>query len=195
MPDLDPTHLVTPEARLAFPALFEPKPVQQGSDKLKFQATILLPPGTDLAPFKRAMAAAARNQWGDKIPKGLKNWGPRSCEEREHLEGFDEGWFFFSVKSNPDRRPAVVDQALRDILDPNKVYGGCWCKFHINAYAYDRPDGKGITFGLNGVQLIRDDTRFDGRVDSTSLFTPVAGFADNSGSDKPSASEIDDLFG
>ncbi len=44
----------------------------------------------------------------------------------------------------------------------------------MTAYAWDHPSGgKGVSFSLNNVQLVREDERFDGRKKAEEMFGEV----------------------
>lgn len=171
---LGPEHVITQPVRLAFPALFEPKPVtrEAGAD-LKYQAVMLLPPDYDLGPLKAAMMAAAKAEWGGKIPALAPDKNPiKPCEGKSHLKGYEPGWHYVNLKS--EYQPSVVDERLQDVIDASKVFAGCWCRFHVNAYAYNHPvGGKGISFGLNSVQFVRPDERLDNQRSGRDVFTPI----------------------
>lgn len=169
---LGPEHVITEPVRLAFPALFEPKPVMRGSDELKYQATMLLPPDFDMAPLKAAMMAAAKAEWGGNIPKLDPAKAPiKDCAAKSHLAGYEPGWHYVNLKSQ--YQPSVVDERLQEVIDPSRVFAGCWVRFHVNAYAYNNQFGKGISFGLNAVQFVRADERLDGRTSGKDVFTPI----------------------
>ena len=201
----DPTSLVTPPVRLAFPALFEPKPVAKGNPQKKYQAVLLIPPSVDLKPFLEACKATMIEKWGKVEKVKAANNPIKKCEDKE-LDGYEPGWHYINVKSN--YMPTVVDQRRQPILDPEQVYAGCWVRVAINAFAWNHDQGgKGVSFGLNAVQFIRDDTRLDGRKEATDLFDEVE-VADDSADDddekpakgkggKRAADEDDagDLFG
>lgn len=167
---MKPTELVTPPVRLAFPALFEPRPVFKGADEKKYQAVLLLPPGTNMQPFAAAMKAAMLEEWKE-VPKLRPDKQPvRPCVG--DYAGFDEGWHFIRVSSK--YMPTVVDQRRQEVIDRERVYPGCWVRVHINAFAWShQTGGKGVSFGLNAVQLVRDDERLDGRKKPEDLFDPI----------------------
>lgn len=206
--ELGPTHVITPPVRLAFPALFEARAVSNDPDAAeKYMATLLIPPGVDLRPFHDAIKAAMLEKWS-KVLKLPPEKNPIKDAETKDLDGYDEGWFFINTKSN--YAPQVVDQKRQDVIDPDRVYAGCWCRFHINAYAYDHPKGgKGVSFGLNAVQIVRDDTRLDGRKSASEVFgdveveddspppkgKPAAGKRAAAPVADSEADDIEDLFG
>lgn len=172
---LPPGHLLTPEVRLSFPALFKPKAKFKGdtSGELTYQATLLIPPNTNLSLFIEAMKAAIFTKWEKNITIPAKNNPIHDCAEKAQFEGYDEGWHFIACHS---KRPVgVVDRNGVPVSDADAVYPGMWIKAYINAYAWDHPaKGKGVSFGLNGVQLVRDGDRFGAKaVDVTEVFEPL----------------------
>lgn len=169
---LSKLEIVTPPLRLAFPALFEPKPTVKGGDDLKFQCVCLVPPDVDMAPFYACVRAAMQEKWGKVIQLPSRNNPIKACEEKLHIDGYEEGWRYISVKSK--YRPAVVDQARQEIIDTDRIFPGCWCRFHLNAFCWDHPQGgKGVSFSLNAVQLVREDRRLDGRRAVSEVFDPI----------------------
>jgi hypothetical protein len=172
-PSLGSTEIVTQPVRLAFPALFEPKPVSKGSDKEKYQAVLLLPPSYDIKPLKAALKAACIDRWG-KVPEMRPDKiGLKPCSEKANApDGYDDGWFYINTKS--EYQPQVVDERLNPVIDPEKVYAGCFVRAHINAFAYDHEQGgKGVSFGLNSIQFVRSGERLDGRKKASEVFDAV----------------------
>lgn len=186
--NLKDTEVLTVPCRLAFASLFKPTPVHPTTpDKLAYQATILIPKGTDLAPFSAAIKAAMIAQWGKPIALEGNGMPLKACDSKSY-SGFEPGWF--SLKAKSKFPPQVVDQAKRQVLgvDPNtrgdaladalpaaeaRVYAGCWCRFYIGAFAWDNKAGKGVSFNLNAVQLVRDDARLDGRKSADDIFDAI----------------------
>lgn len=189
MPQLSATEVVTQPCRLAFPALYEPKPRFTGNERLTYQATLLLPPDFDLTPLHEALKAAMLAKWNkvEKLPADMNPIHP--CANKEHLDGYLPGWKYISVHS--DYQPAIVDGRLQAITDPKMIYPGCWCRFHINAYAWVFTGRKGVSFGLNGVQFVRDDERLDGRKAVSDVFDSIEGESPSSASSAAGSSLFD----
>lgn len=181
----------TPEVRLAFPALFEPKPRSKDKPDVKtFQAVLLIPPSVKKELFTNAIKAAMIEKWGKVIPLPASKNPLRDCAEKPGLAGYEAGWTYINTHSK--FKPGVVDRLLVPVTDPSKVYPGMWVKAHINAFVWDHPTGgKGVSFGLNAIQLVRDDERLDGRVDATALFEPLDAPAPTSGTE---GGDTEDLF-
>lgn len=180
----NPLRVVTEPCRLAFPCLREPKPRYHDSPRLTYQATLLLPPDFNLAPIAAVMKAAMMKKWG-KVIKLKPNYNPiRNCDEKEELEGYDEGWRYINTHSG--YRPDLVTIGAEPTTDFEMFYPGCWCKFALDTFAWDKPKvGQGVSFSLTAIQFFEDDDRFDNRVSAKDLFTPieVEGGQQSSGSD------------
>jgi len=163
--------IVTGPVRLSFPSLFEKKATFRGSDKTAYQASLLLPPDMDLGPFQACMKAAMEDKWGKviKLP-AAKN--PIKDAAEKDLDGYDEGWHFMNVKSG--YAPSVLDQRRQEIIDPERIFAGCWVRVHLTAWAWSHETGgKGISFSLNSVQLVREGERLDGRRAATDVFDDI----------------------
>jgi len=190
----DPMSIVTPPVRLAFPALFEPKPVAKGNATLKYQAALLLPPSFDLKVLYECVKAAMLDKWGKIVKIAARNNPIKLCDEKE-LDGYEPGWHFLNVKSN--FAPTVVDEKRQEIIDPERIFAGCWVRAALNAFAWDHTQGgQGVSFGLNAIQLVRKDTRLDGRKGATDLFDEIAVEDDSApGKAKGAADDAAELFG
>jgi len=187
--ELPPTEIVTEPCRLSFPALFEPKPVMKGSDDKKFMATLLLPPDVDLGPLFVCARAAMVDKFGKVIKLPARANPIKECAEKD-LAGYEDGWHYINAKSG--YRPSVVDAKMQEVLDPDRVYAGCWCRFHLQAFAWDHPvGGKGVSFSLSAVQLVRDDERLDGRRQATDVFEPLEVEADEGAA----SADAEEMFG
>lgn len=155
--------LITPKARLAFPALFEAR--SYNNQPAKFSATLVFDKAAQATPefakLKAAAGAAAKAKFGDKIPKTLKS--PfRDGEEKDGVAGFNEDDVFINITSK--RKPRVVDRnkvdgKFPDITDEDRVYPGCYVRASVSVYAYDKDGGKGVAFGMNNVQFLDDGER------------------------------------
>lgn len=159
------TFFVTPAARIAFPALFKMKPryskVKAGEEvKMAYQCTLLFPPGTDFKPFLAAAKAAMVATWDEVKPfDALEHFPLKKCDDKPNPpRGYDPGWV--ELATNNTRRVVVTDRRGNVVTDEEAVYGGMWVRANLNAWAWK--SGDGISFGLNGIQIIRDDEPFAG---------------------------------
>ena len=176
---LQPTDVLTPDARLSFPSLFVATTTLD-SKVPKFSCTLLLPPDTDLKPFKIALKRAAVEEWGEKIPPALK-LSLHACETYPYpngrYAGYDDGWHF--IRCSSKYRAPIVNRGNIPVTDEEQVYPGMWVRALVNAYAWVHPSGgRGVSFGLKAIQLVRDGERLDGRVDAANVFTPLEDLGD-----------------
>jgi hypothetical protein len=167
--------IITPTVRLAFPALFEPKPVIKGDPRLKYQATLIIANEKDLAPIQKL----AEDTWKAKFPgKPFPKIGKKGCpihgadEMSEEVAGFPEGSFF--IRTSSKFPPGVADRSAERIFDREQVYAGCYVRVRLSAYAYEHETGgRGVSFSLDAVQKVKDGERLDGRVDVEDIFDPI----------------------
>lgn len=161
-----PTQAVmTPEAMLSYPNLFEPRVAEEGK-KPTFDCALVFAPGADLAKLRAAAGAAAKDRWGDKAG-GMFKAGQLKFPFREDAEdkGYPAGSVFINVRTT--RKPGIVsiyagpDGKPQQITDPDQVYPGCFVRATVRAFAYENSGNKGVSFALNNVQKLRDGERLD----------------------------------
>ena len=180
--------IVTSEVRFAFVNLFKPRKNDQGKEK--FGVTLLFPhpsklSGADLAAYNTCISTmkaqaqqAVKEKWGDKIPAGLRT--PfRDQGDKTEYAGYEAGAVFMNVTS--EQRPEVVDATVQPIIEPAKIYSGCYGRVSLRAFAYDNSGNKGVSFGLQNVQKLRDGEPLGGRGPATADFQPVAAAAGATG--------------
>jgi hypothetical protein len=174
-------NLVTPHFRAAFISVFKATSMKNAdgtTNKPKFSVRAAFPPGANLAPLKKEAELAAKEKWGDKIPKTLRS--PfRTNEELENpIVGIGDDWVIMSFSANEDRRPGIVDAKNQDIIADHEeqVYSGAWFRAQVRAFAYETAGNKGVSFGLQNVQKIKDDDPLGhGRIPASKAFEPVEG--------------------
>lgn len=173
---------VTPVFRLSFPALFEPKAMDDG--KPKYGVSAVWTPGkftdADKKKWKKVKALLDeasmerfKKHWKD-LPANFKK-GLRDGAEKAELEGYGEGTCFANLTSL--MRPGVVDRD-REPIGPeqgnaDEIYPGCYCRATITAYSYDKK-GKGVALGLQNIQKVADGDRLDSRTDAAEDFEDEA---------------------
>lgn len=182
-------NIITPEFRAAFVGLFKataPKDNPNGAKKYSMRAVFM--PESDLATLKEQAKIAAEEKWGaGKVPKTIRS--PfRTNEELENpIPGVPDDAVVMTFSANEDRRPGVVDKNLQDIIDDSEVYSGAWFRAQVRAYAYDNAGNKGVSFGLQNVQKLRDDEPLGrGKVPASKAFEAFGG-----GSSKSAANLFD----
>jgi hypothetical protein len=193
---LSSLHVLTPPCRLSFPSLFTPTLKFAGladtPENKAFQATLLIPPDVDLAIFTNALEAAMHETWGKSIePKFpvIRACAGKETSDGKPYAGYADGWHY--IRAANRKPPQVVDQALQPVLGSipagagpeekaaafaaaeSRVFAGCWCRFLLRAYGWTN-QGRGVSFSLEAVQLVREDERLGGgAVDARNVFEPV----------------------
>ena len=167
----------TPQARLSFPHLFTAE-LNDLSGKMEYSTVALFPKGADLSEMKAAAQAAVVAKWGSdpaKWPSPLKSPFRDQGEggRADKYSGYEAGATFVTFKSQ--NRPGVVDVNVKAVIDPSRVYAGVWAIIHTNCYAYDNKGNRGVAFGLEHVQVIKDDEPLDGRTKVEGAFKAIAG--------------------
>lgn len=173
----DKIQLTTPAFIASFPNLFKARK-NDLSDKLEYSVMALFPPKADLSNIEEAIEQAMTDQFGENKKKWPKGWrNPlRDIEERRNEEGAlpagcVEGMKFMNMKSQ--YAPGIVDGNLEEVIDPEEIYPGVVLKASITAYAYDMKANKGVAFGLDAIQKVRDGERLAGKPDPKKLFKQV----------------------
>lgn len=174
-------NLVTPEFRAAFISVFKATAMKNADgtvNKAKYSIRAAFPPTANLAALKKEAELAAKEKWGDKIPKTLRSPFRLNEELENPIIGIGDDWVIMSFSANEDRRPGIVGPNLQDIIDDSEVYSGAWYRAQVRAFAYENAGNKGVSFGLQNVQKLRDDDPLgNGRIPASKAFEPVEGTA------------------
>jgi hypothetical protein len=163
----------TPEFRVSFPAIFEPK-LNTLSNKEEYSIQMIFDKTADLSQLKKMAKDCVVAKWGSKIPEKLRSPfrdGDEYNDTAENQRAELEGKIFINAKSK--QRPGLVDGSLQPILDPSEFYGGCYARATVRAYAYDQKGNRGVAFGLLNVQKLRDGEPFSGKMKAEDDFSPI----------------------
>jgi len=149
--------VLTPECRINYPALLKPRPVsKEKPNELKFQATLLFPPETDMRPFIAAVKFAYKEKFGADMPGQLRHSPVRKTGELASLQSAVESPDWWFLRSASKFAPAVRDRANQPVTDEGSIYPGLWVRAYVSAWAWMHPQqGKGVSWNLDGVQIIR----------------------------------------
>lgn len=162
---------------------------EDGTTKKEFSVTAIFPKNADLSALKIAATQLLAEKYGkdeSKWPTGIRS--PfRKCKEKWKNEngqqvippGYEDGdATFMTFKANEEYRPCVTDESNQDIIEPRMFYSGCYARASVSPFRYgDDPKrtkgNKGISFGLNGIQKVRDGDPLGGRASVRDDFAPV----------------------
>jgi ssDNA-binding protein len=163
----------TPYATLSFPQLFQPKPRAEGGDAV-FSAALIFSPAQQQSPAFKAMQdaciAAAREKWGDRVPlKDVKMPFRDAAEKEGKYAGYTAGDIFINPWTKT--KPGIVNAQRQDVLLPEEVWAGQLVRANLSPYAWVNSGKKGVSFGLNHLQIVKVDMpRIDGRASASSAF-------------------------
>jgi hypothetical protein len=170
------------DARLAFPALFEPTTVA-GEGKPRYSAALLLPADhPQLADIRKVIKAVATDKWKDKtagILLGLEKTDKVALHDGDTKTQYDgfAGNFFISAASQENAPPTVVDANRAPLTAKSgKPYAGCYVNASLEFWAQDNQWGKRVNCTLRGIQFVRDGDAFSaGRPADADEFDVVEG--------------------
>ena len=191
MPILENHTLWIKEARLSFPHLLIPKPVNNGP--AKFSANFILTnQSRDWADAMQIVGQLATEKWGAKAQavlnmvssdKRLRCYGNGSekisQQTGEVYEGYtdpDSVW----LSANSDQQPQLYGadaQPLPPTANANQLFvGGNYVSGVIRFWPQENEHGRAIRAQLVGVQYIRDGEHFGtDEVDAGTVFQPAPG--------------------
>lgn len=158
----------TPIGVLSFPHLFVPRAPTPGADE-RYSLVLIFDENAQNTPeykaMKKAVMAEAEAKWGvkarDMIAKGQLRLPFRDASEKSQYPGYEDGKVFISAWSK--QKPDVIDGRLSDVV-PSDVFPGCLGRITYSVFAYDNSGNKGVSIGLNNVQVTNFTTpRLDGK--------------------------------
>lgn len=180
-------NIITCEGRLAYVSLFKPTLPKGETDqeKARYQTSIAFPKNSELALLNEAVEQCAVEKFGPDYKKKFKVKKPFLKTEDYPKLGLDSAEFPVFIRTNSPSKPQVVTATMRAVGDDqqDQVYSGRWACVSVRPYAYDHPTGgKGVSLGLQNVQLLRDDEPLAaGRVAAEQEFEPVEGAGEEGG--------------
>jgi hypothetical protein len=180
---------MTPEFRVSFPNVFEPRK-NELSGKMEYSLVALFAHGADLSALKAAAAKVLVDKFGPdqaKWPTGLRSPFRDQAERARKdpngvpvlgsdgkpilQDGHVAGAIFLNLKSN--NKPGLVDQNVQDIIEQHLFYSGCYARATVRPYYYDQKGNRGVAFGLQNIQKVRDGDPLGGRSTPAQDFKPV----------------------
>lgn len=180
------------DVRISYANLFEPRPVGEGDNaKLKYSTAIIVPYNhPQIEQLKKLIEMLGKSKFGSNWAAVKRKRNPLRDPWKEYKaarkEAEDEGddpneiekpdehlKDCFVINSSSERKPQIVDKSLSPILDDSEIFSGCYVNISLGGYAYDRPDNKGVGFGLNNIQLLRQGARLGGAPNADEEFSVV----------------------
>ena len=166
-------------ARLAFPAIYEPKPFKPGMPPKYHADLVITPDNPSWAKFLERATRLAGDKFGD-IAEGVMT----NIQQDKRLRCFRSGSEKLSQKTMKvyegyegmkyvhginDEQPALFNGAGEvidptDALgDPTKFYGGCYVNAIVSPWIQDNQYGRAIRCNLLALQFRGDGAKFSAK--------------------------------
>lgn len=161
--------------RISYPHLFQAKQIAGQGDP-KYSAAFLIKADNPKLPelLRLANAAVASAYPDGKLPHGFKPLPLYKGEEKYPGNPAYAGYYILnSSKAAAQGAPQVVDQNMNKVVDPGKIYPGLVVNVAVSVYTYKQPMAKGVTTGLEAVQIVCDGERLDNKPSAEELFKPL----------------------
>ncbi len=160
-----------PEARIKYARqLFTPKKVNPTDAEAKYGSTFIV---RSDHPVIAQITEAINNVIAQTYPGGQL---PANFRSPPWYDGTKDGFPGFTmIRAYAKQKPLAVEGDLRPILDSERLYSGCYVNASLSVYTYPPKPTPGITFGLDGVQFVREGDRLDGRPTAEQMFQKIEG--------------------
>jgi len=178
------TVLITPVFRLSYPNVWQPK-FNQLAKREQYDIQMLFDKKTDreaLKPMLDLMQQLWMHKWGAKpadFKSPFKDGDTMKNSAGELLKTKNPSFEGKIILSSWSKLPPGVMDATgkHPITQQDEIYGGCYARAQLNAYAYEQGANRGVSFGLLHIQKIKDGDPFGNRTRPEDAFTPVEGAA------------------
>lgn len=184
-------YLLTPMFRVSYPKVFKAE-INKLNGKSEFSLQALFKKGEDLSAMEAEIIRVTKEKFGDeakivKTEKGyglqigtgkaslfrlpFRDQGEKEDENGNMPNGYEKGAKFLTLRSL--QQPGLVNQQRQPIIDASEFYAGCYARAAVSAYAYDQMGNKGVSFGLQNLQKMKEGEPFGNRVKAEDCFQPV----------------------
>lgn len=156
------TKMILKNVRLSYANLFEARENKSGD--LRYSTALLIPkdhPQVD--DLKAAIDKEGEEKFGKKWASMAKKSYPLHDADEDGKAEDDpnyEGMYYINTSSK--RQPQVVDRQVQKIFDDSEIWSGCYANVSIAVFPFDVPENKGVSFGLNNVQKMKEGERLGG---------------------------------
>lgn len=178
------TKVITNKVRFSFVNVHKPRRNER-SDVEKYSVTILVPKSDEdcMNRIWDAEDAAARKKFPGKPDAFYERLATIIYDGdgfRPNGEAFGpecKGHWVFTASSVD--APGIVDENAAPLME--QIKSGDYGRVSINFYGYDTAGNRGVTAGLNNIQLLERGESLGGRTDAATDFGGANASASNSG--------------
>ena len=153
---------------------WEPVSINGGTEK--YSVSVLIPKDDTetIEAIEKAIDAAIAEgvgKFGGKKPnKGSLKLPLRDGDIERDDEAYAGHYF---VNANSITPPQIVDKQVKQILDRNEVYSGCYGRVSLSFYVFNSNGNKGVACGLGNIQKIRDGEPLGARTNAADDFSTL----------------------
>lgn len=155
----------TAKGRLSYANLLKPALVKGETDqeKARYSTTLLFKDDVDLKALVDLVNEAAAEKWGADWAKKFKVKRPfLKVSEYPKMSDLEAQGFSTMIRLSSKTKPEIR-LANKMPATEGDVYSGRWALVTVNAFTYDHATGgKGVSLGLQNVQLLDHDERLGG---------------------------------
>jgi len=132
-------------------------------EKARYSTSMLFNDKADLSELIKLVNETAVEKWGADYAKKFKVKKPfLKVEDFPKMSELVEKGFTIMIRVSSKTKPEIR-LANKMPADESDVYSGRWALITVNAFTYDHPTGgKGVSLGLQNVQLLDHDDRLGG---------------------------------
>lgn len=188
--------ILTPKGRLSYAGenLFVAHNIEGETDpeKKRYSTSILLKGDVDLKLLVDLVNETAKAKWGEDCFTKFKIKKPfLKVEDFPKMKDLADAGFKTMLRLASKSRPQVVMADGRTPGTAEDAFSGRWAIISVNAFTYDhRTGGKGVSLGLQNVQLLELDDRLGGaRAKAEDQFADFS-----SGADASAGASSDDIY-
>lgn len=150
--------------RVAWNACFTPNEKDDGG--VQYSAKMIFPKNSPGLAKLKALASQVKNEAFGAEAKGIESpFSDGNEKYNEDPEKFAAYRDTVIVSFKSKYAPTVFGPDAKQItaMTQKDFYSGCWAVAHVNAYSWTFGKmKKGISFGFDAIQKIRDDERLGG---------------------------------
>lgn len=167
--------LLSPVCRISYPNLVTAKQIGNQGDP-KFSAAFLFDKAAqnskEFKALQDAVEKAIAEKWPGGRPRKLKLPFLTVDDLDQVPQGYDDDVVF--IRTTSKNRPQVVHRDPNVEVDPNDVYPGLYVRASLRVYAWEHKEGgKGVSFGLGNIQVVKDGERFGGGANAADEFSAL----------------------
>lgn len=171
----NPMKVITgPHTRWSYANVWEPKSINGGTPM--YNVSLIIPKSENTVAKIKASIEAAYKEGESKLKGNGKSFPELSVIKTPlrdgDLERPDDAAYVnaYFVNANATSAPGIVDADRNPILTRSEVYSGVYGHASISFYAFNSSGNKGIAYGLNNLQKIRDGEPLGGKASAESDF-------------------------